>query len=32
MTDFNKRLKDIANQVEKLSADLAAAGEGRAHA
>lgn len=25
MADFNKRLKDIANQVEKLSADLAAA-------
>lgn len=25
MTDFNKRLLDIANQVEKLSADLAAA-------
>lgn len=25
MTDFNKRLKDIANQVEKLSADLTAA-------
>lgn len=25
MADFNKRLLDIANQVEKLSADLAAA-------